>query len=43
MQEQIKAIKEETEEQKRVYEEDDAFEYIKIESEIAKADKLKDL
>ena len=43
MREHIKQIKEETKEQKRIYAEDSAFEYISIDSEIAKADKLKDL
>ena len=33
----------ETKQQKKVYEEDDAFEYTTIKEEIAKADKLKDL
>ena len=28
---------------KKVYEEDDAYEYIKVADEIAKADKLRDL
>ena len=39
----IKAIKEETKEQKKVYAKDSAFEYVTIKEEIAKADKLKDL
>ena len=39
----IKVVKEETKQQKKVYEEDDAFEYTTIKEEIAKADKLKDL
>ena len=39
----IKAIKEETKEQKKVYADDLAFEFVSIDSEIAKADKLKDL
>ena len=39
----VKAIKEETKAQKKVYAEDSAFEYVSIDSEIAKADKLKDL
>jgi hypothetical protein len=43
MREHIKQIKEETKEQKRIYAEDSAFDYISIDSEIAKADKLKDL
>lgn len=43
MKEHIQTIKEETKEQKRVYAEEPAFEYITIDTEIAKADKLKDL
>ena len=39
----IKAIKTEAKEQKKVYAKDSAFEYISLASEIAKADKLKDL
>tara|TARA_Y100000310_G_scaffold287941_1_gene313188 strand:+ start:107 stop:583 length:477 start_codon:yes stop_codon:yes gene_type:complete len=39
----IKAIKEETKEQKKVYADDSAFEYITNADEIAKADKIKDL
>ena len=39
----IDAIKEETKQMKKVYEEDDAYEYIKVADEIAKADKLQDL
>ena len=39
----VKDIKEEMEEQKKVYAEDSAFEYTSIADEVAKADKLKDL
>lgn len=39
----IDTIKQETIEMKKVYEEDDAYEYIKVADEIAKADKLRDL
>ncbi|MAH07456.1 hypothetical protein CMI38_04370 [Candidatus Pacearchaeota archaeon] len=39
----VKAIKEETKEQKKVYAEDPAFEYVSMDEEMAKADKLKDL
>ena len=39
----IEAIKQETIEMKKVYEEDDAYEYIKVADEIAKAEKLQDL
>ena len=39
----IDTIKQETIEMKKVYEEDDAYEYIKVTDEIAKADKLRDL
>ena len=43
LKEHVKAIKEETTAQKKVYAEDPAFEYVSLDSEIAKADKLKDL
>ena len=43
LKEHIEAIKQETIEMKKVYEEDDAYEYIKVADEIAKADKLQDL
>ncbi len=43
LKEHVKAIKEETKAQKKVYAEDPAFEYVSLDSEIAKADKLKDL
>ena len=43
LKEHIEAIKQEAIEQKKVYAEDSAFEYVSIDSEIAKADKLKDL
>ena len=43
LKEHIEAIKQETIEMKKVYEEDDAYEYIKVADEIAKADKLRDL
>jgi hypothetical protein len=39
----VKDIKEEMEEQKKVYAEDSAFEYTSIADEVAKADKIKDL
>tara|TARA_Y100001937_G_scaffold73673_1_gene100175 strand:- start:395 stop:871 length:477 start_codon:yes stop_codon:yes gene_type:complete len=39
----IEAIKQETIEMKKVYEQDDAYEYIKVADEIAKADKIQDL
>ena len=39
----IDTIKQETIEMKKVYEEDDAYEYIKVADEIAKADKLRDI
>ena len=39
----IDTIKQETIEMKKVYEEDDAYEYIKVADEIAKADKIQDL
>ncbi len=39
----VNAIKEETKEQKKVYTEDSAFEYVSMDEEMAKADKLKDL
>ena len=43
LKEHIEPIKQETIEMKKVYEEDDAYEYIKVADEIAKADKLQDL
>ena len=43
LKEHIEAIKQETIEMKKVYEEDDAYEYIKVADEIAKAEKLQDL
>ena len=43
LKEHIEAIKQETIEMKKVYEEDDAYEYIKVAYEIAKAEKLQDL
>lgn len=43
LKEHIDAIKQETIEMKKVYEEDDAYEYIKVADEIAKADKIQDL
>ena len=43
LKEHIEAIKQETIHMKKVYEEDDAYEYIKVADEIAKADKLQDL
>ena len=43
LKEHIEAIKQEAIEQKKVYAEDPAFEYVSLDSEIAKADKLKDL
>ena len=43
LKEHIEAIKQETIEMKKVYEEDDAYEYIKVADEIAKADKIQDL
>ena len=43
LKEHIEAIKAETKEQKKVYADDLAFEFVSIDSEIAKADKLKDL
>ncbi len=39
----IDTIKEETKQMKKVYEDDDAYVYIKIADEIAKAEKLQDL
>ena len=39
----VKAIKEETKEQKKVYAEDPAFEYVGLDEEIAKANKVTDL
>ena len=39
----VKAIKEETKEQKKVYAEDPAFEYVSMDEEIAKANKVTDL
>ena len=39
----IETIKQETIEMKKVYEQDDAYEYIKVADEIAKAEKLQDL
>jgi hypothetical protein len=39
----VKAIKEETKEQKKVYAEDPAFEYVSMDEEMAKADKVTDL
>ena len=39
----IDTIKQETIEMKKVYEQDDAYEYIKVADEIAKADKIQDL
>lgn len=39
----IDAIKEETKQMKKTYEEDDAYEYIKVADEIAKAEKIQDL
>ena len=43
LKEHISAVKEELKQQKKVYAEDSAFEYITIAEEIARADKLKDL
>ncbi len=43
LREHIEAVKEEAIEQKKVYAKDPAFEYVSLDSEIAKADKLKDL
>ena len=43
LKEHIETIKQETIQMKKVYEEDDAYEYIKVADEIAKADKLRDL
>jgi len=43
LKEHIETIKQETIQMKKVYEEDDAYEYIKVADEIAKADKLQDL
>ena len=43
LKEHIEAIKQETIEMKKVYEEDDAYEFIKVADEIAKAEKLQDL
>ena len=43
LKEHIETIKQETIEMKKVYEEDDAYEYIKVADEIAKAEKLQDL
>ncbi len=43
LKEHIEAVKEEAIEQKKVYAKDPAFEYVSLDSEIAKADKLKDL
>ena len=43
LKEHIEAIKQETIKMKKVYEEDDAYEYIKVADEIAKAEKLQDL
>ena len=43
LKEHIEAIKQETIEMKKVYEQDDAYEYIKVADEIAKADKIQDL
>ena len=43
LKEHIEAIKQETIEMKKVYEEDDAYEYIKVADEIAKAEQLQDL
>jgi|TARA_B100002003_G_scaffold59829_1_gene55231 hypothetical protein len=39
----VKAIKEETKEQKKVYAENPAFEYVSMDEEIAKANKVTDL
>ena len=39
----IETIKQETIEMKKVYEQDDAYEYIKVADEIAKAEKIQDL
>ena len=39
----IETIKQETIKMKKVYEQDDAYEYIKVADEIAKADKIQDL
>ena len=43
LKEHIEVIKQEAIEQKKVYAKDSAFEYVSLDSEIAKADKLKDL
>ena len=43
LKEHIEAVKKEAIEQKKVYAKDPAFEYVSLDSEIAKADKLKDL
>ena len=43
LKEHIEAIKQETIKMKKVYEEDDAYEYIKVADEIAKAEKIQDL
>ena len=43
LKEHIETIKQETIEMKKVYEQDDAYEYIKVADEIAKADKLRDI
>ena len=39
----VDTIKQETKDMKKTYEEDDAYEYIKVADEIAKADKLRDI
>ena len=43
LKEHIETIKQETIQMKKVYEQDDAYEYIKVADEIAKADKIQDL
>ena len=39
----VDTIKQETKDMKKTYEQDDAYEYIKVADEIAKADKLRDI
>ena len=39
----VDTIKQETKQMKKTYEEDDAYEYVKVADEIAKADKLRDI
>ena len=39
----IEEVKEETKEQKKVYEEDDAYEHVKLVDEVERGNKIRDL